>query len=162
MNVITLRLADRARRLVWKAFGPRVVGVRGIVVDTTSPDAPKVLLVHHSYGKPAWHLPGGGVKRRETIEQAVRREVREEAGVEVTGPVRLLGTYSNLREGKSDHISVFVIETWRRHPGEDDDAEIAATGFFEPTAEGLPETTTPGTRRRLGEWEKGHVTAYEW
>ena len=161
MNVVALRLADRARRLVWKAFGPRVVGVRGIVVDATV-DPNKVLLVHHSYGRPAWHLPGGGVKRRETIEQAVRREVREEAGVEVTGPVRLLGTYSNLREGKSDHISVFVIEHWRRQAHPDDDAEIAAKGFFEITDDGLPETTSPGTRRRLAEWEKGHVSAYEW
>ena len=161
MNVLALRVADRARKLVWKAFGPRVVGVRGIVVDATTTPA-KVLLVHHSYGKPAWHLPGGGVKRRETISQAVAREVREEAGIEVTGPVRLLGTYSNLREGKSDHISVFVIDQWRRHREDDDDAEIAAKGFFEVTADGLPDTTSPGTRRRLEEWEKGHVNAYEW
>lgn len=163
MNVVVLRVADRARRIVWKAFGPRVVGVRGIVVDRprVGDGPPKVLLVHHSYGRPAWHLPGGGVKRRETIEQAVRREVREEAGIEVTGPVELLATYSNLREGKSDHISVFVIEHWRRHD-EDDDTEIAAKGFFEATSEALPETTSPGTRRRLDEWAKGHVSAYEW
>ena len=161
MNVVAIRLADRVRRIVWKAFGPRVVGVRGIVVDATA-DPPKVLLVHHSYGRPAWHLPGGGVKRRETIEQAVKREVREEAGVEVTGPVRLLGTYSNLREGKSDHISVFVIDRWRRQARPEDDAEIAAKGFFEATPDGLPDTTSPGTRRRLDEWAKGHVNAYEW
>ena len=160
MNVVVLRVADRARRLLWRAFGPRVVGVRGIVVDRAH-EPPEVLLVHHTYGKPAWHLPGGGVKRRETIEQAVRREVREEAGIEVTGPVRLLGTYSNLQEGKSDHISVFVIDEWRRHRDEDDDAEIAATGFFDPVT-GLPDTTSPGTRRRLDEWAKGHVSAYEW
>jgi ADP-ribose pyrophosphatase YjhB (NUDIX family) len=160
MNVLALRLADRLRKLVWKTFGPRVVGVRGIVVDRRG-EATKVLLVRHSYGKPAWHLPGGGVKRRETIEQAVRREVREEAGVEVTGAVRLLGTYSNLQEGKSDHISVFVVEHWRRHGDEDGDAEIAAAGFFDPATE-LPETTSPGTRRRLDEWAKGHVSDYEW
>ena len=161
MNVLALRLADRARKLVWKAFGPRMVGVRGLVVDTTS-EPPRVLLVRHSYGTRAWQLPGGGVKRRETLETAVRRELREEAAVEVTGPVRLLGTYSNLREGKSDHISVFVIEQWRRHREDGDDPEIAAVGLFDITAQGLPETTSPGTRRRLAEWEKGHVTAYEW
>ena len=160
MRVLALRLADRLRKLVWRAFGPRLVGVRGIVVDDAR-QPPKVLLVHHTYGTPAWHLPGGGVKRRETIEDAIRREVREEAGVEVTGPVRLLGTYTNLQEGKSDHISVFVIDRWRRHAGENGDAEIAATGFFDPATE-LPDTTSPGTRRRLDEWAKGHVSTYVW
>ena len=161
MNVVALRLADRARKLVWRAFGPRVVGVRAIVAD---PADGKVLLVHHSYGKPAWHLPGGGVKRRESIESAVRREVAEEAGIDITGPVRQLGTYTNLQEGKSDHITVFVVEQWRRvdGPDVDDDPEIAAKGFFAPTPDGLPETTSPGTRRRLDEWRKGHVTAFEW
>ncbi|HUP87140.1 MAG TPA: NUDIX domain-containing protein [Acidimicrobiales bacterium] len=159
MNVTMLRVADRARKLVWRAFGPRLVGVRAIVVE---PDTNKVLLVHHSYGRPAWHLPGGGVKRRETIAEAVRREVHEEAGIVVTGPVRLLATYTNLREGKSDHISVFVVEHWRRDDLDDDDrdAEIAASGFFDPAA--LPDKTTPGTRRRLDEWSEGHVSAYEW
>jgi ADP-ribose pyrophosphatase YjhB (NUDIX family) len=160
VNVTALRIAHQVRRVVWRVFGPRVVGVRAIVVDTsTHPN--KILLVHHSYGRPAWHLPGGGVKRRESIEEAVRREVREEAAIEVTGPVRLLGTYSNLGEGKSDHISVFVVDQWRRHRRDDDDAEIAATGFFDPSTE-LPETTTPGTRRRLDEWRRGSVSVYEW
>lgn len=154
VRVLALRVLDRIRRLVWRLLGPRTVGVRGLVVD----DAGRVLLVHHTYGLPAWHLPGGGVKRRETIEGAVRRELREEAGIEVTGPVRLLGTYSNLREGKSDHISVFVVEHWRRHDRHD--VEIAATGFFPP--DDLPDIATPGTRRRLDEWAKGHVPTFEW
>ena len=152
--IVLLRVAAQVRKLVWRVFGPRTIGIRGLVVD----DQRRVLLVRHSYGRHAWHLPGGGVKRRETIERALHRELREEAGVEVTGPVRLLGTYSNLREGKSDHISVFVVERWRRH--ESHDLEIAASGFFALTD--LPETTTPGTRRRLAEWDQGTVPAFVW
>jgi ADP-ribose pyrophosphatase YjhB (NUDIX family) len=158
MNVVVLRVADRARRLVWRLVGPRMVGVRAIVVD---PDDGRVLLVRHSYGREAWYLPGGGVKRRETIEQAVRREVREEAAIEVTGRVRLLGTYSNLREGKSDHISVFVVEHWRRIDAPSD-AEIAEAAFVDPLPHALPPATSAGTRRRLAEWQKGDVPAYEW
>ena len=162
MNVVALRLADRARKLVWRAFGPRLVGVRAIVVDARE-QPPKVLLVHHSYGTPAWHLPGGGVKRRENIEAGIRREVREEAGIDITGPTTQLGTYTNLQEGKSDHITVFVVDAWRRLPGHDvdDDPEIAAKGFF-AYPDGLPDTTSPGTRRRLDEWATGHVTTFEW
>jgi ADP-ribose pyrophosphatase YjhB (NUDIX family) len=137
-----------------------MVGVRAIVVDPDGGE--RVLLVRHSYGDgEVWYLPGGGVKRRETIEHAVRREVREEAGIEVAGPVRLLGTYSNLREGKSDHISVFVVEAWRTIETSTD-REIAARAFFPATADGLPATISPGSRRRLEEWAKGCVSSYEW
>ena len=152
--IVLLRIAAQLRKVVWRVFGPRTIGIRGLVVD----DEGKVLLVRHSYGVPAWHLPGGGVKRRESIEQALHRELREEAGVTATAPVRLLGTYTNLREGKSDHISVFVVEHWSR--GESHDAEIAATGFF--ALDALPDRTSPGTRRRLAEWVTGNISTFEW
>jgi ADP-ribose pyrophosphatase YjhB (NUDIX family) len=158
VNVALLRVADRARRVVWRLVGPRMIGVRAIVVR---PDDGRVLLVRHSYGPEAWYLPGGGVKRRETIEQAVRREVREEAAIEITGPVRLLGAYSNLREGKSDHICVFVVEHWRSTGG-DADAEIAESTFVDPFPHALPPATSAGTRRRLAEWQQGAIGSFDW
>lgn len=152
-----LRVADTLRRLVWRLFGPRTIGVRGLVVDEEG----RVLLVRHTYGKPTWHLPGGGVKRRESLVQALARELREEVGVTITGPVRLLGTYSNMTEGKSDHISVFVVDRWEREAaGEDGDAEIDAVARF--GADDLPPDTSPGTRRRIGEWAKGDVPPFDW
>ncbi|HVF32554.1 MAG TPA: NUDIX domain-containing protein [Acidimicrobiales bacterium] len=158
MNVVALRVADRVRRLVWRAFGPRTIGVRGLVVDDGH-----VLLVRHSYGRPTWHLPGGGVKRRETLVDALARELAEEVGVTITGPVRLHGTCSNLGEGKSDHITVFVVDRWTRDPravAADGDAEIDATGRF--PAGDLPADTSPGTRRRIDEWRDGRLAAFEW
>lgn len=156
MNVVALRVADRLRRLVWRIFGPRTIGIRGLVVD----DDGRVLLVRHSYGRPTWHLPGGGVKRRETLVQALARELREEVSVTVTGPVRLHGTFSNMTEGKSDHISVFVVEHWQRNPEPDADAEIEAAAFYAP--DDLPEATSPGTGRRVVEWANGQVPAFDW
>ncbi|MBW3615530.1 MAG: NUDIX domain-containing protein [Actinobacteria bacterium] len=152
--IVLLRLADRARRIVWRIFGPRTIGVRGLVVDQQG----RVLLVRHSYGPPAWHLPGGGVKRRESLVTALQRELAQECGITITGPLRLLGTYSNLRGGKSDHISVFLVEAW--HQEEVDDAEIAGIGFFDPA--GLPADASPGTRRRLEEWAAGEVSDFSW
>lgn len=156
--IVLLRVADTLRRIVWRLFGPRTIGIRGLVVDEEG----RVLLVRHSYGKPTWHLPGGGVKRRESLVQALTRELREEVGVTITGPVRLLGTYSNMSEGKSDHVSVFVVDRWERPDpdGSGDDAEIEAIARFAPDQ--LPPETSPGTRRRVLEWAKGDVPPFEW
>lgn len=151
---IVLRVADRVRRLVWRAFGPRTVGVRGLVVDGDK----RVLLVRHTYGPAQWHLPGGGVKRRESLVDGLDRELREEVGIVVTGAVRLLGSYSSLAEGKSDHISVFVVEQWRRV--ESDSGEIADCDFF--VCDDVPESTSPATRRRLAEWQGGGPSSFDW
>src|SRR5438034_6923741 len=40
-----------------------------------------------------WNLPGGGMEHGETVEEAVRREVREETGLEVEVKY-LVGVYS--------------------------------------------------------------------
>lgn len=133
------------RRRYWRVAGPRTVGVRGVVTDGEG----RVLLVRHSYGEMGWHLPGGGVKRREHLADAVARELREEAGVVVadTSALELFGAYSNLYEGKSDYIVVFVVPAWDRVEAHDN--EIAACDFFDPAEP--PAGTSPGTRRRLAE-----------
>ncbi|HEX2850003.1 MAG TPA: NUDIX domain-containing protein [Acidimicrobiales bacterium] len=146
---VLLRIAARVRLVVWRVFGPRTVGVRGLVVDAEG----RVLLVRHTYGPSTWHLPGGGVKRRETIEAAARRELREEAGVVCTGALALLGVYSNVRGGKSDHISVLVATEWECERDPHDSAEIAAAEWFAP--DDLPDDATPATRRRVAEWRAG-------
>lgn len=57
-----------------------LVGVGGIVVE-----AGRVLLVKRSHEPLAgrWSLPGGLVEIGETLAEAVRREVREETGLDV-------------------------------------------------------------------------------
>jgi 8-oxo-dGTP pyrophosphatase MutT (NUDIX family) len=48
-------------------------------------DGDQVLFVRHTYGRRgSWELPGGGLRRREAPEAAVRREMREELGIELT------------------------------------------------------------------------------
>ena len=119
------------------------LGVRGVVLN----EAREVLLVEHTYIH-GWHLPGGGVERGESAEQALARELGEEAGVEITGPVRLLSAHNNHARFRGDHVLVYRIEAWRPCPATSR-GEIAQVGWFAPDA--LPPGTTAPTRRRLAE-----------
>jgi 8-oxo-dGTP pyrophosphatase MutT (NUDIX family) len=146
-------LTHRLRALSWRLFRPTTVGVRALVLDERG----RVLLVRHTYTN-GWFLPGGGVGRGESVGAALRRELEEEVGLELTDAPRLLGIYSSTAEGKSDHIGVFVVERWRRQPKTS--AEITETDFFDPAA--LPADVSAGTRRRVGELLGLRSINYAW
>lgn len=67
------------------------VGVSGVIRDAEG----RVLLLQHRFHAEGWALPAGWMKRGETCEQAIAREVREETGyvVEVDALVRLTSGY---------------------------------------------------------------------
>jgi ADP-ribose pyrophosphatase YjhB (NUDIX family) len=129
----------------WMARRTRglTLGVRGLVLD----EAGRVLLVEHTY-TPGWHMPGGGVERGETAEQALARELVEEAGVEPAGRPRLVSVHSNHGHFRGDHVLLYRVDLWRPRPATSR-GEIRAVDWFAPDA--LPETVTAGTRRRIAE-----------
>lgn len=151
-----IRLAHLLRIAWQRLVRPVTLGTRMIVLrqpDTSTTEnapgaAPAVLLVQHSY-VPGWHLPGGGVHRREPLPAAAIREVAEETGLTITGPVRLLGIYARFCHGASDHVATYCTEHWQGtlHA---DGLEIRAAAFFPLDA--MPEGTTPATRRRIAEY----------
>lgn len=154
---MSLSVAAAGRRRWMTTFGPRTLGVRGLVADEQG----RLLLVRHTYGRPSWYLPGGGVRRRERLVDALLREMREEAGVEVADGadgLDLFGVYSDLAQGRSDHVAVFVARDWRRQDA--DNREIDRSQFFSP--DHLPAETSPGTRRRIDEYVGRRAISHDW
>ena len=119
------------------------LGVRGLVTD----EAGRVLLIQHTYLH-GWYMPGGGVERGETTEQALSRELVEEAGIEVVGRPRLVSVHSNHVKFPGDHVLVYRVERWRACPPTSR-GEIHAIDWF--AADALPADISPSTRRRIEE-----------
>jgi ADP-ribose pyrophosphatase YjhB (NUDIX family) len=148
-------LITRLNAIYRGLFHALTVGVRAAVIDEDN----RIFLVQHTY-IPGWHLPGGGVEVGEAAEEALRRELREEAGIELTGPPVLHGIFLNSNASRRDHVVVYVVRAFSVVHSKQPDAEIAGAGFFPIDA--LPAETAPSTRARLHEIATGEKAAAIW
>jgi ADP-ribose pyrophosphatase YjhB (NUDIX family) len=148
------RVASRLIALGARFQRPMTLGVRGLVLDKDN----RVLLVRHTYVE-GFYLPGGGVESGETLEEALRRELSEEANVLLDMPPELFGVYLNRRFSMRDHVALFVVRAFRLTHPRAPDREIAEAAFFDLDA--LPADTTSATRARLSEaLENAPVSPY--
>ena len=150
-----LRLFHHAAHLWFRLARPLTMGVRAVVLDGEG----RVFLVRHSY-LPGWHLPGGGVEVGEMALEALARELREEANIELTGAPRLHGVYLNTFVTRRDHVLVYVVRDFRQTEARGADFEIVETGFF--PVDNLPEPTGRATRARLAEVLSGAPASALW
>lgn len=142
-------VAAFVRRLARVVFRPITVGVRALVLRDND-----VLLVRQ-HGSGEWVLPGGGAERGESLRSATEREALEETGVPITCS-RLLGMYTAIHEGMTNHVAVYVcrpLDATADPDSERIDLEIAAAHYFERSA--LPPGTHSMVRRRLAEYDAG-------
>lgn len=138
----------------WRLSRGATLGVRALVEDERG----RVLMVKHTYMH-GWHLPGGGVERDETAQEAVIREVREEAGVALADAPALIGVYANHRFFRGDHVLLFHAARWTRC-ATDCAGEIEAADWF--ALDALPEDASAATRRRLAERYESAPQALDW
>lgn len=98
-----IRIASGLRRVYWFVFRPKTTGVKCLIECDTS-----YLFIKHAYGSRMynWNLPGGGVKRNESVSDAVKREVFEELGIALPH-VTELKKYTSSFEYKVDTIHCF-------------------------------------------------------
>ena len=150
-----VRGLTKVLRPLWRLRRGMTLGAQGVVVDTEQ----RVLLVRHSY-RPGWFFPGGGVEWNETIETALARELEEEVGVRLTGPVQLHGIFANFTSFPGDHIALFVVRDWERKGDYRKRGEIAEVGMF--TRQHVPAETDAGTRTRLAEIFDRSPTSQLW
>lgn len=148
-------LVNRVMRPWWRLTRGLTLGAQAAVFDSDD----RVLLIRHGYRR-GWFFPGGGVERRETLEDALQRELAEETGVVLAGPAELHGLFANFERFPGDHIAVFVIRRWEQPSVPPPNAEIREQGFFGFDA--LPPETDKGTRRRLEEILQGHARSEKW
>jgi ADP-ribose pyrophosphatase YjhB (NUDIX family) len=102
-------------------FRPIRMGVRVMMIEDD-----KAWLVRHTYLN-GWFLPGGGLNKWEALDQAARREAREETGAEL-GKTSFVGIFTSYLHWKTDHTAVFLCKDFNFVDGSD--AEIAELRAF--------------------------------
>jgi ADP-ribose pyrophosphatase YjhB (NUDIX family) len=120
---------------------PELHGCNAIV----SNPAGEVMLVRHSYLAPeVWMLPGGGLRRGESPEDAAIRELAEETGCALL-EARCFGTETVSLAGARNHLHLVAGNT--RDTPRPDGRELVAAAFF--GLDDLPASTAAPARARI-------------
>lgn len=149
-----IRLALRLLHVYFAFVRSMTIGVRAACFDAEG----RIFLVRHSYVG-GWHMPGGGLERNETVEEALAKELREEGNLRIIGKPELIQVYFNTTTTNRDHV-VFYRATVEQTAPRPPDWEISDSGFF--SLDSLPEGTTKATHRRLAELRGEQEPADHW
>ena len=121
--------------------------VVGIAAAARTPDGRWLLIRRADTG--TWALPGGTLEWGETLRDALVRELAEEAGVDKSEIVRLVGVYSRPDRDPRFHGVTIVVECTVDPPSRapSNPLEIREVGLFAPEA--LPEALAMGMEDML-------------
>jgi 8-oxo-dGTP diphosphatase len=125
----------------------RKLGAAAVVLDSDG----RVLLVHHTYGRLNWEIPGGASEPGESVVETALRELREEVGVDAAAE-SLAGIYY---DGEDDaHHFVFRCRIVGAEPAPASD-EVSECRYWHPEA--LPRPISDFTVRRIEDAVDGRL-----
>ncbi len=146
---------DTLRRAIVSRLGGFTVGVRALVVDEDN----NVLLVRHTYGD-GWHTPGGGVTAHESPVAALKRELREEVGLEAIGSPELLHVFVHNFRGITDFPIFYLVTSFAGEATVMDPLEIADLKWV-PLEEAVA-VAAPKTGAFIAEFVNGRDFRERW
>lgn len=142
-------------RILRKSVGSQrifVPGVRAVVVNQGGE-----ILLQRRTDFDLWGLPGGAVEIGETAVQALKREVKEETGIDVV-QAKPMGLYTGMRQQfaypNGDQVQcfavAFVVDRWTGTPVADgqEGAEVCFFSLME-----IPENVVPIHRQTIKDFE---------
>jgi 8-oxo-dGTP diphosphatase len=125
-------------RSIWLAQPKYNLGVSGVLFNGRG----EVLLVEHVFRRTyPWGLPAGWVNPRETVEQALEREVREETQLVCT-----IDYLMTVESGFNMRSSVVLMGRCEGEPRAES-VETVGAAFYEPDA--LPNGLLPAARLQI-------------
>lgn len=109
-----------------KAILNRCSPTRGVTIDAIITKDDKILLIKRGRSPFSgfWALPGGHLDFDETLDDALKREVKEETNLKVIS-LRLFGVYSNPKRHPKQAIAIaYIVGTIGKPQASDDADEI--------------------------------------
>lgn len=113
------------------------IGVFGVILDKQN----RILLCHRR-DYDLWNLPGGGLESGEFILDGLKREVKEETGLDI-GISKLVGVYDKPKE--KDIVFSFICDVIGGEIALNDEADKIE--YF--SVDDLPHNTVPKHRERI-------------
>lgn len=134
--------------IIYKILKLETKGVRVMLIDKN-----KILLIKHPYDN-FWVLPGGGIKRNESVIVAAKRELLEETGYVPKDSGNILGIYHNTSGGKNDYVTVCVFNGYSNYI-KTKSIEVQKNKWFD--IKNLPNVST-ATEKRMREYVRNQYS----